>query len=227
MWVRRERTSRVVPSLGLLINLVVTVVAAAAVFAAWVANRKRIAAETIGRAEQQALRIVKDAERDAETMKKEALLEAKEKAHEVLVEAERQARQERQQSATLEQTLTRREAALTERQAAIERLEKELNAPRPVAQRARKIGGRCVGPVRTAGRARSSASSNASPGSRPTKPRTCWSSRWKARRVTTPPICSSGSTPKRAKLPWIAPSTTSPKPFSGAQPSTPSKPRSL
>jgi ribonucrease Y len=116
------------PSLGLLINLVVTIVAGAAVFAAWLANRKRIAAETIGRAEQQALRIVKDAERDAETMKKEALLEAKEKAHEILVDAERQARQERQQSASLEQTLTRREAMLSERQSAIERLEKELNA---------------------------------------------------------------------------------------------------
>ncbi len=112
---------------GLLINFIVTLVAGAAVFAAWVANRKRIAAETMGRAEQQALRIVKDAERDAETMKKEALLEAKEKAHDVLVEADRQARQERQQSATLEQTLTRREAALIERQAAIERLERELN----------------------------------------------------------------------------------------------------
>jgi ribonucrease Y len=115
------------PSFSLVINLVVTVVAGAAVFAAWLANRKRIAAETIGRAEQQALRIVKDAERDAETMKKEALLEAKEKAHEILVDVERQARQERQQSASLEQTLTRREAMLSERQSAIERLEKELN----------------------------------------------------------------------------------------------------
>src|SRR2546426_7883542 len=98
-------------------------VAAAAVYAVWVANRKRIAAETVGRAEEQALRIVKDAERDAETRKKEALLEAKEKAHELLTDAERQARQERQQSQTLEQTLIRREAALIERQSSVERLE--------------------------------------------------------------------------------------------------------
>src|ERR671930_2417973 len=111
-------------SFGLLINLAVTLVAGAALFAAWVANRKRIAAETIVRAEQQALRIVKDAERDAETMKKEALLEAKEKSHEVMVEAERQARQERLQAATLEQTLTRRGATLIERQSAIERPER-------------------------------------------------------------------------------------------------------
>ena len=116
------------PSFALLINVLVTIVVAAAVFAVWVANRKRIAAETIGRAEEQALRIIKDAERDAETRKKEALLEAKEKAHEILVDAERQARQDRQQAATLEQTLTRREAALAERQSSIERLERELNA---------------------------------------------------------------------------------------------------
>src|SRR3954447_19265669 len=103
-------------------------VTAGAVFAVWVANRKRIAAETIGRAEEQALRIAKDAERDAETRRKEALLEAKEKAHDILMDAERQARQDRQQAAQLEQTLTRREAAAAERQAAIERLEKELNS---------------------------------------------------------------------------------------------------
>jgi len=116
------------PSFGLLINLIVTVVAAAAVYALWIANRKRIAAETVGRAEEQALRVGKDAERDAEAHKKEALLEAKEKAHEILMDAERQARQDRQQAAALEQTLTRRDAALAERQGAIERLEKELNS---------------------------------------------------------------------------------------------------
>jgi ribonuclease Y len=126
----------VLPSFGLLINLIVTVVAAAAVYAVWVANRKRIAAETVGRAEEQALRITKDAERDAETRKKEALLEAKEKAHEILMDAEKQARQERQQAATLEQALTRREATVSERQNAIERLEKELNArERTVSER--------------------------------------------------------------------------------------------
>src|SRR4051812_5612809 len=101
------------------------------------ANRKRIAAETIGRAEETALRITRDAERDAETTKKEALLEAKEKAHDILVEAERQARTERQQAAALEQTLARREAAAAERQAAIDRLEKEL-AVRDTALSARE-----------------------------------------------------------------------------------------
>ena len=115
------------PIFGPLVTVLVALVAAGAVFAWWVANRKRIAAETIGRAEEQAARIVKDAERDAETRKKESLLEAKEKAHELLMESERQARQERQQSAALEQTLTRREASVAERQSAVERLEKELS----------------------------------------------------------------------------------------------------
>ena len=116
------------PIFGPLVTVLVAVVAAGAVFAWWVANRKRIAAETIGRAESEAARIVKDAERDAETRKKESLLEAKEKAHELLMDTERQARQERQQTAALEQTLARREASVSDRQSAVERLEKELSA---------------------------------------------------------------------------------------------------
>ena len=117
----------------LIIPAVVTIVVTAAAFAVWVANRKRIAAETVGRAEEQALRIVKDAERDAETRRKEVLLEAKEQAHELLMGAERQARQERQAAAALEQTLGRRESALAERQTASERLEKELTARERIA----------------------------------------------------------------------------------------------
>ena len=123
------------PIYGYLINVLVTAVAAVAVFFVWVANRKRIAAETIGRAEEQALRILKDAERDAETRKrdaetqrKEKLLEAKEKAHELLTQSERQAHQKRQEAQTLEQNLSRRETALAERQSAAERLDKDLQA---------------------------------------------------------------------------------------------------
>jgi len=118
----------VLPIFGPFVTVLVAVVAAGAVCAWWVANRKRIAAETIGRAEAEAARIVKDAERDAETRKKESLLDAKEKAHELLMEAERQARQERQQAASLEQTLARRESSVTDRQTAVERLEKDLAA---------------------------------------------------------------------------------------------------
>jgi ribonucrease Y len=128
----------VLPYLGYLVNVLITLVAAAAVFAVWVANRKRIAAETVGRAEEQALRIVKDAERDVETRKKEALLDAKEKAHDLLTQAEKQARQERQQAQALEQTLIRREAALSERQVTADRTEKDLQArEKAVAERER------------------------------------------------------------------------------------------
>src|SRR5205807_6233187 len=103
----------------IIVPAVVAAIVSGAMFAVWVANRKRIAADTVGRAEQQAQRLAKDAERDAETTKKEALLEAKEKAHDILMEAERQARADRQSAATLEQTLIRREATAAERQAAI------------------------------------------------------------------------------------------------------------
>jgi len=116
----------VLPIAGYLISVALALATAGAVFAVWVANRKRIAAETVGRAEEQALRILKDAERDAETRRKETLLEAKEKAHEILTEAERQARQERQQTQSTEQNLLRREAQFTERLLSFERVEKEL-----------------------------------------------------------------------------------------------------
>jgi ribonuclease Y len=118
----------VLPIVEYLIDVLVTIVTGGAVFAVWVANRKRIAAETVGRAEEQALRIIKDADRDAETRKKEALLEAKEKAHEILTDAEKQARQERQQAQSHEQGLIRREAIVSERQSSIERVEKDLQA---------------------------------------------------------------------------------------------------
>jgi ribonuclease Y len=106
----------------------VALVVAAAAFAAWSISRKRIAADTIGRAEEQAAQIVRAAERDAETRKKEAVLDAKEKAHELLMEAERQSHQQRQQAATLDQALARRETILVERQSSVERLEQELSA---------------------------------------------------------------------------------------------------
>jgi ribonuclease Y len=121
---------------GYLIIVLVTAVTAGGVFAIWVANRiKRVAAETVGSAAEQAARILKDAERDAETQrrdaetqKKEKLLEAKEKAHELLTQSERQAHQKRQEAQALDQSLGRREAMLAERQLAAERLDKDLQA---------------------------------------------------------------------------------------------------
>ena len=116
------------PNYEYVVVALIVLIAASAVFAVWVVNRKRIAAETIGRAEEQALRIIKDAERDAEARKKETLLDAKEKAHEIVTEAERQTRRELQQNQALEQALVRREAQATERQSSMERREKDLDS---------------------------------------------------------------------------------------------------
>ena len=113
---------------NVILPAVVALVVAAAVFAAWSASRRRIAADTIARAEEQAARIIKSAELDAETSKKAALLEAKEKAHDLLMETERQSQQHREQSAALDQTLSRRDTALTDRQGALERVEREHSA---------------------------------------------------------------------------------------------------
>jgi ribonuclease Y len=110
------------------VNAVITAAAGAVVFMIWLANRKRLARETVGRAQELADRLAKDAERDADTKKKEALLEAKERAHELLVDAERQARERRQQLSAIEQTLTRRDEKLTERLSAIEQRDKEMRA---------------------------------------------------------------------------------------------------
>src|SRR3954466_2995365 len=102
-----------------LVSFVISLVAAISVFLYWVANRKRIAAETVGRAEEQALRIHKEAEREADTRKKEALLEAKEKAHELRLEAERKAQEQSAQLRQLEQQLHKRESTLADRQSAV------------------------------------------------------------------------------------------------------------
>jgi ribonuclease Y len=130
------------PIVGNLLNVVITLVIGAVLYAIWAANRRRFAAETVGRAEEQARRLVRDAERDAEATKKEALLAAKEKAHEILTEADRQAHRDRQQTQALEQTLGRREAAVAERQAALERAERDSqNRERLLREREEAVAG--------------------------------------------------------------------------------------
>jgi ribonuclease Y len=112
----------VIPLVEYIICAVVALATAGAVFAFWVTSRKRIAAETVGRAKEEAQRLLKEAEREAETKRKEILLEAKEKAHELLAETDRLAREERQRAQALEQVLIRREAEAAKRQADVERV---------------------------------------------------------------------------------------------------------
>ena len=111
-----------------LLDVVVALVAAGAVFAFWVANRKRIAAETVGRAEQRASQVLRDAEREADAKKKEAIIETKEKAHELIVEAERQARERRQEALRAEEALAEKAQSLASRLSASDRLEQDLRA---------------------------------------------------------------------------------------------------
>jgi ribonucrease Y len=107
------------------INAAITMVAGAIWFFVWIGSRKRVAADTIGRAEEHVARLTRDAERDADAKKKEALLDAKERAHEFKIEAEKQARDRRKQLAAVEQTLARREEKLTERISALDQRERD------------------------------------------------------------------------------------------------------
>jgi ribonuclease Y len=90
--------------LNYLIDIVI-LAAAAGTLLYWIASRKRIAAETIGRAQDEAARLQRDAERDADSIRKTARLEGKEQAHELLIETDRQVRERRQEIAQLEQQL--------------------------------------------------------------------------------------------------------------------------
>ena len=103
------------------LDFLVAFAGAAAVFGYWLANRRRLAAETLGRAEEQARAILREAEREGDTRRKEALLDAKERAHDLRVEAEQFARDHRQQITGMEQVLARREASLAEQQQTAER----------------------------------------------------------------------------------------------------------
>ena len=115
-------------NIGYLINFLISAVIAVAAIAWWLANRRRLARETIERAQAEAERVTRQAERDAENLRKEAQLEAREKAHEIAAEAEQHARKQRQEIVSLEQALADKTRALADRIAATDRLEQDLRA---------------------------------------------------------------------------------------------------
>ncbi len=119
-----------------ILDFLVALAGATAVFLYWVANRRRLAAETIGRAEQEAARALREAEREAETKKKEALLEVKERAQATLFEADREVQARRLETQRLEQGLAERTQALADRLASADRADKDLR------QRERALGDR-------------------------------------------------------------------------------------
>lgn len=111
-----------------LINAVVTLAVAGAVFGWYLATRRRVAAETIERAASEAERLARDARRDADALKKEALLEAKEKAHDLRLEAEKHVRDRRGELMSLEQSIARRDASATELRAQVDEQLRALRA---------------------------------------------------------------------------------------------------
>jgi ribonuclease Y len=94
----------------------------------WFSSRKRIAAQTIGRAEELSRQLRQQAERDAESIKKEAQIEAREKTHAIMAEAETKARARHQEIIGLEHGLAEKTRSLADRISETDRLERELRA---------------------------------------------------------------------------------------------------
>ncbi len=117
------------PAVYLVSIIIVLTTAIVGTSVAWfVSAKKRLAEETIGRAQAEAARIHGDAEREAERLRKESALEAREKAHELAAIAEQQARERRQEIIGLEQSLADKTRALADRLATTDRMERELRA---------------------------------------------------------------------------------------------------
>jgi ribonucrease Y len=113
-------------------------VAALGAILVWIASRRRLANEIVGRAEQHAGLTRQQAERDAESLKKEAQLEAREKSHTLVADAEQKARNRQQEIAGLEQALSERTRAFADRLAVAEKLERDLRARDAAAAESQK-----------------------------------------------------------------------------------------
>ena len=98
------------------------------IFLIWYVTRRRIATQTVGRAEQEAERILRDARRDAETQKKELVLAAKEEAHELIRTAEEQTRQRHEEVTSLEKTLAAQTRSMSDRTTEVDKIEQDLAA---------------------------------------------------------------------------------------------------
>ena len=116
-------------------------VTTATVFAIWVATRKRTAAHTIGRAQEEASRLIRDAERNAETLRKETELAAKERAQALLQDSEQQTRERRQELESIERQLDRKTQELTEHDREAKQIDVTLRErERQAAERERSLG---------------------------------------------------------------------------------------
>ncbi len=95
-------------------------------FVIWVSNRRKIAAQTIGRAEELAKKTVSEAERDAERLRKEAQVEAKEKFFALKADFDKQAKDRRNELNSIERRLTQKEEHLDRKFAEMENKDREL-----------------------------------------------------------------------------------------------------
>ena len=105
---------------------VVALLTSVAVFFFWLSTRKRLAAETVGRAEKEAERLVRDARRDADAQGKEVILAAKEQAHELVRVVEEESRHRHTQVTAREKELADLTRSLSERHSALDRVEQAL-----------------------------------------------------------------------------------------------------
>ena len=99
---------------------------AATVVVIWFAIRKRTAAQTTGRATEEASRLVRDAERTADNLRKEAELTAKEQAHALLQDSEQQTRERRQELESIERQLAGKTRELTDQDREAKQTDAEL-----------------------------------------------------------------------------------------------------
>ena len=95
-------------------------------FGVWIATRRRIAAETVGRAREEAGQLLESAEREIGARRKEAELTAREQAQNLRHETENHARQRREELAAVERDLSERKRTLAERSAGVDRAAREL-----------------------------------------------------------------------------------------------------
>ena len=115
--------TQLLPNIGAVVAALVT---GAILFAVWLASRRRLGAEIVGKARDEARRLREDAERDVAAMQKETVLAAREEAHDLLRDTEEQTRKRREDLAALEKQLAEKTHTLTDRVSAAERADAEL-----------------------------------------------------------------------------------------------------
>ena len=96
------------------------------VFGVWLATRRKIAADTVGRARDEAQSLLQNAEREIGARRKETDLAVREQAQNLRHETENHARKRREELAALERDLNDRKRALTERSTGVDRAAREL-----------------------------------------------------------------------------------------------------